>query len=240
LSLIVGLHLGAYALIAADTRLSYYVNDVFGYRDDSEKIQVIEPGIISGAGLASLVDNVKKRLDDDELGVIDRISDLVRGEVAYTNQQPWATERRVADAIGHTAWMFTFVGVPPGLQLSDAVLRLALTVPDKNYALAHVAPNDAWLFPPTDTTEEQFWTWKRRMKDGIEPLLRAEDFQANLSRHVDLVGQLMADVSAVNKGVAPTFQVGVHVLALPRLVSTIMRHGDPIKWDTIDDEPSQE
>jgi hypothetical protein len=90
LTLVVGLHLGTHAIVVADTRVSYHVDDVFGYEDDSEKLMMIDPGIISGAGLVSLLDNVKHRLNDDELGVIDRIADLVKGEWSREDATPLA------------------------------------------------------------------------------------------------------------------------------------------------------
>jgi hypothetical protein len=219
-----------YAIVAADTRLSYYINDVFGYRDDGEKIRNIDPGIISGAGLASLLDAVKERLDDDQLGIIDRIADLVRSEVAYARQQPYAKDPRVAEAIEMTAWMFTYVGAPDPNNLSTAVLCLALTVPSEHHWLASVAVNDVCLLPPTGTTEDQFWTWKRRLKNNLQPITKGEDFQDNLQHHVRLIAELMQDVSTVNQGVAPTFQVGIHIFPKARLISNVIRPGGEIAW----------
>jgi hypothetical protein len=230
-TLVVGLHLGTYAIIAADTRVSYYIDDVFGYEDDSEKLMMIDPGIISGAGLVSLLDNVKHRLDDDDLGVIDRITDLVKGEVAFAKQSLAGSEARVLEAIGYSAWMLTFVGVPPDAEPKTAFLRLALVSADHDYAIAHVPPPDAWLLPPTGTSEEQFVTWRRRLKAGIKPLEKPEDFTSNLQYHIDLIGGLIRDVSEVNRGVAPTFQVGVHIMVPHvRLISTIMKAGDRASW----------
>jgi hypothetical protein len=234
MTLIAGMNLGSYAIVAADTRMSYYINDIFGYRDDGEKIRNIDPGIISGAGLASLLDAVKERLDDDQLGIVDRIADLVRGEVAYARQQPYAMDPRVAEAIEMTAWMFTYVGTPDPDDLSTAVLRLALTVPSENHWLASVAANDVWLLPPTGTTDDQFWTWKRRLKSNLQPITEAEDFPGNLQHHLRLIGELMQDVSAVNRGVAPTFQVGIHIFPRTRLISNVIRPGEGITWKEYD------
>ncbi len=230
MTLIAGMNLGSYAIVAADTRLSYYINDVFGYRDDAEKIRNIDPGIISGAGLASLLDAVKERLDDDALGIIDRIADLVRGEVAYARQQQYAKDPRVAEAIDMTAWMFTYVGAPDPNDVSTAVLRLALTVPSEDHWLASVAVNDVWLLPPTGTTEDHFWTWKRLLKENLRPLTKGEDFQENLKHHVRVIGELMQSVSAVNQGVAPTFQIGIHIFPRTRLISSVISPGGQITW----------
>lgn len=231
LTLVVGLHLGTHAIVAADTRVSYYIDDVFGYEDDSEKLMMIDPGIISGAGLVSLLDNVKHRLDDDELGVIDRIADLVKGEVAFAKEFLAGSDARVLEAIDYSAWMFTFVGVPPDVEPKTAFLRLGLVSADHDYAIAHIPPPDAWLLPPTGTTEEQFVAWRRRLKAAIKPLDKPEDFINNVQYHIDLIGGLMRDVSEVNQGVAPTFQVGVHIV-MPhiRLISSIMKAGDRVSW----------
>jgi hypothetical protein len=111
-------------------------------------------------------------LDDDELGIIDRIPDLVRGEVAYARQQPYASDPRVAESINMTAWMFTYVTATDMNHLTTAKLRLALTVPFRDHWLASVKVNDVWLLPATGTTEEQFWTWKPRLKNNLRPLIR--------------------------------------------------------------------
>lgn len=231
MTLVVGLHLGTHVIVAADTRVSFYINDVFGYDDDGEKLMMINPGIISGAGLVSLLDNVKHRLDDDELGVIDRIVDLVEGEVAFAKESLSGSEPRVLEAIDYSAWMFTFVGVPPDVEPKTPFLRLALVSADHDYAIAHIPPPDVWLLPPTDTSEEQCTAWRRRLKAGIKLLEKPEDFMDSLQHHIDLIGGLMRDVSDVNQGVAPTFQVGVHVPAPHvRLISTIMKAGDRVRW----------
>ena len=230
MTLIAGMNLGRYAIIAADTRISYYADDVFRYRDDSNNIRNIDPGIISGAGLANLLDAVKDRLDDDELAVIDRIADLVRGEVAYARQRRYAKDPRVAEAIEMTAWMFTYVGAADPNDPSTAVLRLALTVPSRDHWLASVAVNDVWLLPPTGTSQDQFWAWKRRLQSNLQPMTTPDEFPDNLQHNVQLIGELIRDVSAVNQGVAGTFQVGVHIFPGPRLISNVTRHGDGITW----------
>jgi hypothetical protein len=68
------------------------------------------------------------------------------------------------------------------------------------------------------------------LKNNLQPITKGEDFQDNLQHHVRLIGELMQDVSAVNQGVAPTFQVGVHIFPRTRLISNVIRPGGEIAW----------
>jgi hypothetical protein len=221
MTLIVGLHLNHYVLIGADTRISYYPNDTFTYRDDEAKIWDIDMGLITGAGLANLLDPVKERLDDDELGFLSNLSQTVKDEVARIRCEPWATKPRVKDAIETTAWMFSFVGVPEPKQ--PAVMRLGFTVPDQNYEIACVQPNTGYLFPPTGTTVEQYREWTAFVSGRLKPFDDQQDtFGSHLAHHIKLIGEIIETVSDVNEGVSKSFQFGIHVFPRPRGISNIL------------------
>jgi len=65
MTLIVGLHVEKYLVIGADTRVSYYPNNHFFFRDDEEKIRTTAMGLVTGAGLCDLLDPVKQRFADE-------------------------------------------------------------------------------------------------------------------------------------------------------------------------------
>jgi hypothetical protein len=81
MTIAIGINLGRYVILAADTRTTYY--PPFGkplFRDDSEKIQKTGIGLITGAGLISLLDPVKTRLANESITNTNYIILFVREE----------------------------------------------------------------------------------------------------------------------------------------------------------------
>jgi hypothetical protein len=233
MTLIVGFNLGGFVMLGADTRLSSYPNEQLVYRDDTKKIENVECGLIAGAGLASLIDAVKTRIDDEELNHTDRIIDYMKGEVSYARQQPWSVHPRVRDAIDHTGWMFSYVTMSDPNDPATAAMRLAVLGASQEQ-LGLVGVNDVWLLPPTGTTEEQFWEWKRFAKNAIRPLsgaVEADAFGEHIRHHAECIDTLIHMVSDVNEGVAPTYQLGLHLMNPPfRAISNIINDTGTIEW----------
>lgn len=236
MTLIVAFNLGSYALIGADTRVSWYPNEQLCFRADHRKIRCIEMGLITGAGLVELLDPVKERLDSAEVIHTDTIIEAAKAQRELVLQRPWATHPRVAQSIQQTAWMFTYVTADNLLQPTpeSAKLRLAFTVPQQGYMLAQVPPNASWLLAPTGTTEEQFGEWTRFCQDNVRPLTTGDDFGQNIGHHAAAIAALMKTVSAVNEGVAQTFQLGLHVFPMPKFVSTIIGPDCEFTWESGD------
>jgi hypothetical protein len=236
MTLIVGFHLGSYALIGADTRVCYYPNDQLCFRDDERKIRCIEMGLITGAGLVDMLDPVKERLDSADMIHTDTIIEAAKAQREIVLQRPWATHPRVAQSIQQIAWMFTYVTADnPSQPTPESVkLRLAFTVPSEGYKLVLVPPNAIWLLPPTGTTEQQFGDWTKLCQDNVQALTKGDDFGENVAHHAATIAALMKTVSAVNEGVAETFQLGLHVFPTPRFVSTIIGPDCEFAWESGD------
>jgi hypothetical protein len=242
MTLIVGLHLGGYALIAADTRLSFYPNGIHMFRDDEEKIRRTTElgGVISGAGWAELLDRVKERLSTERITVIDRIVEITTETVAHAKTLPGASDPMVVEALKTTGWMFTFIGTDNSTEPPSAVLRLGI-LGANDTGIRAVQPKSWYLFPPTGTTPEQYEEWAAHMRTGLLPPtvpMDVEAFGKNLAHHVGIVGELMQKVAAANPGVARTFQIGVHIPFMGTAVSNIINEdaSDALTfdWDFVD------
>lgn len=82
MTLIVGFNMVAYALLVADTRLTFIRPDGSTYyHDDCEKIQRTGMGIITGAGFGNLLDAVKDRLADEEIIRTERVAEIINEEI---------------------------------------------------------------------------------------------------------------------------------------------------------------
>jgi hypothetical protein len=238
-TLIVGFNLGSYALLGADTRVSWYPkdDDRLHFRDDMQKLQRIEMGLITGAGLVDLLEPVKERLDSSEVVHTDTIIEAAKAEVEIVKRRPWATKPRVAQSIAQTAWMFTYVTADnvDNPTLESARLRLAFTVPDEGYQLAQIPANACWLLAPTGTTEAQFTAWRKFCQDNLKPLENAADVVTNAAHQIGVIGAVMKRVSGVNDGVAETFQIGLHIFPGTTMVSTIIGPDMEIEWESTDE-----
>jgi hypothetical protein len=62
MTLIIGMNLGHYVFLGADTRACSYTNGEFEFEDDYRKIRRVGTGLMAGAGLMELVDSVTAQL----------------------------------------------------------------------------------------------------------------------------------------------------------------------------------
>jgi hypothetical protein len=239
MTLIVGMHLGSYVLLAADTRVTYYSNEIRMFRDDFTKIRRTSMGLVSGAGIVELLDPVQDRLKAETIAIIDRIVEIVQEQLTVVKKEPWAGHPRNADAIEHTGWMCTFIGSDNSRDPPTHPLRLGV-VGAKETLIQSIPFNDVFLLTPTGTTPEQWTAWYRFAKDNLQPLAdKAEvaDIARNIAHHARVARDLMERVSLANDGVAKTLQLGVHIY--PFLTGTtgiIQADGEiSFEWSNGDD-----
>jgi hypothetical protein len=236
MTLIVGFNMASYGLLVADTRLTFINRDGSAYyRDDARKIQRTEMGIITGAGFGNLLDAVKARLADEEITQTDRVQEIIEEEIEEVRQRRWHRPDRVEESIQMTAWMLTYIAADkyPDPSPDQIRFRVAFTVPDHGHKFAMLQPNTSWLLPPTGTTAEQQDDWHAFIKSNIRPLTPEEDLGINISHHVALAAQLTQEVSRINDGVAPTFQIGIHIFPFHLQISNVVAGPDfDIDWQT--------
>jgi len=89
MTLVVGFNFGPYALVAADTRVSYYPPSGPRFEDDHRKI-VRTPlgGLATGAGMVALLDPVKARLTGDVAFVDDILRAIAETRDAVEARHP--------------------------------------------------------------------------------------------------------------------------------------------------------
>lgn len=230
MTLIAGYNFGEFALIAADTRVSWYWKGALRYRDDEIKLRRSLMGLITGAGLVDLLDNVKEHLGREEVLHTDRILEIVQ-EAREEADERWSgyPDSHLDEALDTTGWMFTYL-TPDG---PDGItLRLAAVSSAKDDRICHIQPGKSWMLPPTGTTHEQFKEWLNILNGAYKPLTPETDFGEHLSHHLGTMVKLMKLVSSVNEGVAETLQLGFHVKGWGTAVSSILSPPDyQHTWD---------
>ena len=219
MTLLVGMHLGSYVIIAADTRASWYTpKGKFGYRDDAEKVRETDLGLITGAGLANILDPVKDALATNDHGVrtthdlealMRNAREAYRDEVDWWNAKPYLWE-----AFEITGWLFTYQG-GDSPTAETCTLRLACASGSDGFRCRLIAPDQVYVSTPTGLAQEQVDAFRDWINEQLIPLASPSDFSANLNHHIGLIREVMKAVADLNDGVSAQFQVGVHTHGVP-------------------------
>jgi hypothetical protein len=217
-TLIVGLNLGDYALLGADTRVTCrHQNGDQYFEDDADKIYRFSLGVIAGAGLQSLVESAKDLVDGAAIAHIDHLAEIIEQE--RTRVLDGIAESDVREGIAHTQWMFTYLAAQNANRP-----QLATTGGGANQHWTAVPLNRAWLLSPAGTTPEQLQEWADFLQENMRPVQEGEDLNANMAHHREVIGRLMRMVSQVNEGVSATFRVGIHAVPNRVGISNLYRH----------------
>jgi len=204
MTLIVGLNLGDYALLGADTRVvCKYPDGTVENDDEAIKIYRFGLGVIAGAGLESLVKSAIALTNGVDIAHVDQLLDIVEQERKRVLDAE--ADADVKSGIEHTGWMFTYLAAKNGDRP-----QLATTAPLAPTRWEPVPLNHTWLLAPAGATVEQIREWLAFLEANLKPLDHSENMQSNINHHRDVVGQLMRTVSQVNSSVAATFRIGVH------------------------------
>lgn len=111
MTMIVGIHLGDYILVAADKRETYVVNGrvVSVISDKVNKLVNWGGGLVTGSGYVPLLSELKSKLSQVNITTTDQILDLAKDISESSIEQPeyWRAT---------TNWMFSYVAdTPSGL-----------------------------------------------------------------------------------------------------------------------------
>jgi len=217
-TLIVGLNLGDYALLGADTRVTCrHQNGAQYFEDDADKIYRFSLGLIAGAGLQSLVESAKDLVDEAAIAHIDQLAQIIEQE--RTRVLDGIAEREVREGIAHTQWMFTYLAAQNANRP-----QLAMTGGRASQHWTALPVDRAWLLSPAGTTAEQLQGWADFLHENMRPLQEGDDLNDNMAHHREVIGRLMRTVSQVNEGVSDTFRVGIHALPNRVGISNLYRH----------------
>jgi hypothetical protein len=151
MTLLVGINLGSYVVLGADSRVSWYDGNKFRFRDEEEKIQRTNLGLVTGAGLKDLLDPVKEHLATDrEINHTNQLEVMMREARDRFKSEEEYSDDRVAEALDTTCWLFSYYGFDPNAEPArrQYVMRLALAHPNRNYNRKLIAENSGIAVMP--------------------------------------------------------------------------------------------
>ncbi|MBA7501464.1 hypothetical protein ES706_00034 [subsurface metagenome] len=199
----IGINLGKYIILAADTRTVYFLHGRQMYTDENQKIQKTKIGLITSAGHKGLLDEVKYQLAQRDIKHTDQIIQIIKEQVDAFSPRTYPEIKKVIDMTGWLLTYKTLVGKKP-------ILRLALLHPQFNYELALYGKNKACVIMPFEANEETTEAVSDTINKKIKPLENISKIKENISYHSALIKQSVSTVSKNFESVSPTFHIGVH------------------------------
>lgn len=206
MTIAIGINLGLYAILAADTRTTYYVSGIPFHDDNSAKVQKTTMGLITGAGFYPLLDGVKKKLATEQVTNTERVLPIIKGEIGMT-RNAWRAYPQIESWIEQTGWIFSYMTT-----LNDQpLLRLGAFHPSLNremYAI-HEVGNPAIILPVELASE---------IADGIQDLVLkginvptgVADLQSSIEQNSILIGTVVSELQASCPSISKRFQIGIH------------------------------
>lgn len=214
MTIAIGLHLGSYVMLVADTRTTNYL---FGqptqFRDDSEKIHRTGFGLLTGAGYCPLLDGLEGRFAAlSNGGSTNDLLRIAREERARLEPQMRMARLLSGKVVDNTGWIFTYLTEADG----DFKLRLGLlhpTIGDREFAV--YGSGQSCMIAPAEATPKQadilISGFEKRMKPLIELELNA--LQESIAYHSNLMSSLVREASPLFPSISALSQVGVHVIS---------------------------
>ncbi|WP_415721710.1 hypothetical protein [Photobacterium ganghwense] len=192
MTMIVGIHLGDYVIIAADRREVFIdggkVSSVIS--DEVDKFVKWNGGIITGCGYVPLLSELKKHLKHTEITSTNQIVALTKRVVSDLpiNASIWRQQ---------THWMFSYIsGSEVGPQCRLGYIRSE--VPDEIHLLYTMR---ATIWAKLPDIEQRIDT----LNAALKPLSRTYDFEENVAYHLGLLKELFLYASTVDETVSKDF-----------------------------------
>jgi len=217
MTIALGINFGNYALLAADTRTTFYnwAKQIIGYTDSSVKIQKTSHGLITGAGITDLLDAVKTRLEKETITNTDQIYEIIKEERLKSAKIPSITE----DDIGLTGWIYSYMTI-----LNDAPkLRLDAVHPSLGEGLARWEENKAAIICPYEARKEEADEIAATFNEAIRPSTEFATIDESCQYHGQIIIKLIRQIQPKYPSVSRCLQMGIHILNGSMSISPIMK-----------------
>lgn len=222
MTLLIGINLSECAIIGADTRVN---QGPLRWEDGNQKIKIIPTGLMAGAGLAEVHDEVEAAL------IAGRVAS--NGEIAAVART--ACERRRGryprvdgcDLVDITQFMMTMQGAD-----AEAQLFVGWWTPETPDRLHSVTLNRGFPIMPVDTSAGDCADIVTRLNRDLRPMEHGADLEATVRYNVRVMGEIIESVGQRSDYVSESFSVGVHFreARVVRVSEIMQRPDDYLRW----------
>lgn len=192
MTMIVGINLGEYVIVAADRREVFIENGQVAsiISDDIDKLVKWNGGVITGCGYVPLLSDLKNYLKRSEIINTDQI-------VALTKQVVFDLPVHASIWKQQTHWMFTYV--TDSYSGSQCRLGYIKSGAPEDVHMLHTMKATIWAKLPD--IEQRL----EALNNALKPLSSPEEFEANFAYHSGLLKELFSYASAVDETVSENF-----------------------------------
>lgn len=218
----IGINLGDYIILAADTRTVYvWPNKIIHHSDEHQKIQKTKIGLITGAGYKDLLDDAKRQISQKDIENTDQIIDIIRKCREDFSPELFSFSPPGRRWIEATSWLLTYM-TPVD---NSPTLRLALIHPQFNDEIALYKKNTCCVIMPAESTLEECDRITNLVHSQIKLLEDISTIHKNIRHHVILIREVIKVVSEKYQSVSEFFQVGIHTIDGKIGISAIIKNG---------------
>lgn len=207
MTLIMGMHLSDYVIIASDKKEVAVLNGiVIPLHEDSNKIINTDMGLVTGSGFVDLLNRVKNRIALNQICHTDEILTIIKAEREAIAQKLRYTDEAERKILFHTGWLFSYRTI-----IGDEIrIRLAIyhpSIDEQHYAT--VNENDIIAVFPLDIAPEQTKYLNERLRSSMLSLDKEPDINRNMSHNISQLLTLVAAVSEISETVSKTCDIGI-------------------------------
>jgi len=206
MTIAIGINLGSYAILAADTRTTYHRFGMPFYDDNSTKVQKTTMGLITGAGFLPLLDSVKRKLATEQITSTERVLIIIKEERERI-LQAWRIHSQIDSWIEQTGWIFSYTA----LLNNEPALRVGIFHPSINkemYATYEVGSPEI-IFPvelDPETAKAIYDPILQRIKVPTD----SSKLQSSIEQNSTAIGAVISALQPHCPSISRRLQVGIH------------------------------
>lgn len=192
MTMIVGLNLGTYTIVAADKREIYIENGEIKsiVSDDVEKIIEWNGGIVTGSGFVPLLMDLKESMASENINNTNKIVSLAKASLNKLprDQSLWEDQ---------TNWVFTYV-----TEVDDAPkCRIAYIEAKQINDVRVLEDMNVLLWAKLPDIKEQ----TKKLRESLKPLVDIANFKENIEYHLSLINNLFQYAATVDNSVCANY-----------------------------------
>ncbi len=206
MTIAIGINLGLYAILLADTRTTYHKLGIPFYDDNRPKVQKTTIGLITGAGFCPLLDSVKSRLETEQITNTDSVLSIIKDESKKT-QQTWQTHPQIQSWIEQTGWIFSYTT----MLNNQPLLRLGIVHPNisKDELGIYEVGKPAIIYP-VELECEKVEAIHDPILQEIKVPTDSSELQSSIERNTAVIAAVINALQPHCPSISRRFQVGIH------------------------------
>ncbi len=205
MTMVVGVNLGCYVILAAESRSIWWESGKPERIDDrTSKVFVTGCGLASGSGIIQAVFGLISAVKDrpEVVGDPSELSLFMQGFMGPSGFLSTAKidDPRAIPAAQRTGWLFTSV--------ETQRVHVRLYHSDHNFVPRELPGSAPLVLLPIDVTPQQSMPHEMRLCRSLRPAKTAREIDGTLDRNLSVLAEFFRAIRAMSSALGPASQVG--------------------------------